>query len=162
MLQRLRVAAKFSLVMLTVATGACLDVEPFTPEVIPIEQTQFAPSLGVNLAASTRTTNGAYYRDITPGTGAVVVTGQTLTVRYTGWLANGAQFDSNVNLQTPFTFKLGTRAVIDGWDEAIPGMRVGGTRQLILPASLGYGPAGAGPIPGNAVLVFNVQVISAQ
>lgn len=131
------------------------------PRLIPIEQTSFAPSLGVNLAASTKTPNGAYYRDISVGTGATVANGKLLTVRYTGWLANGTQFDSNTSA-AGFQFTLGTGRVIAGWDEGLQGVRVGGSRQLIVPASLGYGSAGIGPIPGNAVIVFNVEVVSAQ
>lgn len=131
------------------------------PKLVPIEQTTFAASLEVNLAASTRTTNGAYYRDITVGTGAVVAEGQQITVLYSGWLANGLLFDSNTSPVTPYQFLLGSGRVIAGWDEAIPGMRIGGRRQLIIPASLGYGPGGYGPIPGNAVMVFTVEVVSA-
>ena len=126
-----------------------------------IESTAFAPVLGVDLAASTKAPSGLYYRDMTVGTGAAVANGQQLSMRYTGWLANGTQFDSNVN-GSPLVFRLGTRAVIDGWDLGIVGMKVGGRRQLILPPALGYGAAGNGSIPGNAILVFIVDVLSAQ
>ncbi len=153
----LRTAAAVSLI----TAAGCLDVAEPAP-LVPIEQTNFAASLGVNLSASTKTTNGAYYRDIVVGSGAVVAQGQTLSVRYTGWLANGTQFDSNVNQSTPYSFRLGLRDVIDGWDETLVGTRVGGKRQLIIPPSLGYGPYGYGPIPPNSVLVFTVEVIAAQ
>ena len=126
-----------------------------------IEGTTFADSLGVNLAASTKTVDGMYYRDLTAGSGAAVAAGQTLSVHYTGWLVNGTQFDSNTGLAA-FSFKLGAGQVIPGWDEGMSGVRVGSTRQLIIPPALAYGPYQYGPIPPNSILVFTVQVDSAQ
>ena len=115
----------------------------------------------MNLAASTKTVDGMYYRDLTAGSGAVVAPGQTLSVHYTGWLVNGTQFDSNTGLAA-FSFKLGAGQVIAGWDEGMSGVRVGSTRQLIIPPALAYGPYQYGPIPPNSILVFTVQVDSAQ
>ena len=126
-----------------------------------MESTSFAPELQVDLPGSTKSASGLYYRDIDPGSGPAVTPGQQVSVFYTGWLANGRQFDSNVG-RSPISFRLGAREVIDGWDQGVAGMRVGGKRQLIIPAELGYGASGSGPIPPNAVLVFNVEVISAQ
>ena len=120
-----------------------------------IAATTFAPGLAVNLAASTRTATGLYYRDISTGAGASVTTGKQVTVRYTGWLANGTQFDSGT---IPFVYGVGQ--VIQGWDQGLGGMQVGAKRQLIIPPSLGYGASGSGPIPGNAITVFNVEIIS--
>jgi FKBP-type peptidyl-prolyl cis-trans isomerase FkpA len=128
---------------------------------VPIESTTFASSLNVNLAASTKTASGLYYRDITVGTGTTLAAGQTVGMYYTGYLANGTQFDA-LNSGSPITFRLGSGAVIKGWDEGLVGMKVGGTRQLIIPPSLGYGAAGSGPIPPNAVMVFTVNARSAQ
>ncbi len=149
------------LVVSTCSAGltACSDNNTVAPT--PIESTTFAPVLGVDLAASTKAPSGLYYRDMTVGTGATVANGQQLSMRYTGWLANGTQFDSNVN-GSPYVFRLGAGAVIDGWDLGIVGMKVGGRRQLIIPSALGYGPGGSGSIPPNAVLVFIVDVLSAQ
>jgi len=144
------------------ASTACLSGESVSVTENKVEETTFASSLGVNLSASTKTAGGAYYRDLVVGTGAVVTSGQNLTVRYTGWLANGTQFDSNTSAANPLAFKLGANQVILGFDEGLPGMKVGGQRQLILPPSLGYGPYDYGPIPGNSVTVFKVEVISAQ
>jgi FKBP-type peptidyl-prolyl cis-trans isomerase len=149
-----------ALLVAVAASAACLDTS--APEEASIEHTTFAPSLGVDLAASTKTPNGAYYRDIVVGTGPVVSAGQTLKVRYTGWLSDGTQFDSNLTAQDPLPFRLGARDVIAGFDEAMVGVRVGGKRQLIVPPSLGYGLNPYGPIPGNSVLVFNVEVVSAE
>ena len=149
-----------ALMMGIVATGACLDST--APETKTVEETTFASSLGVDLDASTKTINGAYYRDIVPGTGAPLAVGQTLVVRYTGWLSDGTQFDSNVTKPDALVFKLGAREVIPGFDEAMVGVKVGAKRQLIVPPALAYGPFQYGPVPGNSVLVFNVEVISAQ
>jgi len=143
-------------VLFTVA--ACLEAAPFVPR---IEDVSFAPQLGVDLAASTKTASGLYYRDITVGDGATVRTaesGDTVAVRYTGWLRSGVQFDSNVGAANPFTFVTGLQQVIDGFDEGARGMRVNGVRQLIIPPSLGYGAAGSGGIPGNSILVFNITL----
>jgi FKBP-type peptidyl-prolyl cis-trans isomerase len=129
---------------------------------VPIEQTTFAPSLGVNLAQSTKLPSGLTYRDITPGTGATLATGQTVGMRYTGAFVSGDVFDSNPAPKAIFSFRLGAGQVIQGWDLGLPGMKVGGRRQLIIPPALAYGPNDYGPIPGNSVLVFTVDALSAQ
>ena len=141
---------------------ACVNptkAPPILPEV-PIESTTFATSLGVNLATSTKV-NGVYVRDIVVGTGAAVQPGQSLAMHYSGYLANGTLFDSNTG-NTPFVFQLNRGQVISGWDIGIQGMNVGGKRQLIIPPSLGYGTTPVTGIPQNSVLVFNVEVVSAQ
>ena len=142
--------------------AACVNPTsaPPTPVEVPIESTTFASSLGVNLASSTKI-NGMYIRDIVVGTGPMVAVGQTLSMHYSGYLANGTLFDSNTG-NTPFTFQLGRGQVIGGWDVGIQGMHVGGQRQLIIPPALGYGTAPVVGIPGNSVLIFNVEVVSAQ
>lgn len=122
-----------------------------------IEDTEFAPSLGVDLSTMTRTSTGLYYRDITVGTGAVVQSGRTVGVYYQGWLPSGSRFDFRTS-GAPYDFVLGTGNVIQGWHQGIAGMRVGGKRLLVIPASLGYGAAGRDPIPPNAVMVFEVEV----
>ena len=151
---RIRLAAVFALPLLFSACSA--DSLPTGPD---IASATFATALGVNIPASTKTAAGLYYRDIAAGSGATVVSGQNLVVRYTGWLINGTQFDAN---QAGFAFKIGTGAVITGWDQGIVGMKVGGTRQLIIPPALAYGATANGSIPGYSILVFNVTVISAQ
>ncbi|HYT11850.1 MAG TPA: FKBP-type peptidyl-prolyl cis-trans isomerase [Candidatus Nitrosopolaris sp.] len=114
--------------------------------------------------------DGLQYIDLTVGTGAVVHGTDIVTVQYTGWLnAGGSKFDSSRDRNQPFTVPLGQGQVIPGWDEGIPGMKVGGKRKLIIPAALGYGSAGqqdqqsgAYIIPPNAVLVFEVEVLSVK
>jgi FKBP-type peptidyl-prolyl cis-trans isomerase len=99
--------------------------------------------------------------DSKEGTGDAVKPGGTVTVHYTGWLTNGKQFDSSVARGQPITFPLSR--VIKGWQDGIPGMKPGGVRRLKIPANLGYGAAGAGAdIPPNAVLIFEVELISAK
>lgn len=102
------------------------------------------------------------------GTGEEATGGHTVKVHYTGWLykadalqKKGAKFDSSVDRDTPFVFPLGSGRVIKGWDQGVVGMKVGGQRTLIVPAHLGYGARGAGDsIPPNAVLVFDVELLS--
>jgi FKBP-type peptidyl-prolyl cis-trans isomerase len=94
------------------------------------------------------------------GTGATAVAGDVLTVHYTGWLADGTKFDSSYDRGQPYPFRLGAGEVIRGWDEGLPGTKVGGKRRLIIPPSLAYGSAGRGPIPPNATLRFEVDLIS--
>ena len=132
------------------------------PAAPTIESTTFAVALGVDLTASTRTSTGLYYRDVIVGTGAVAASGNALTVHYAGFLTSGTQFDYNIAPQTPYAFTLGNGAVIAGWDQGVPGMRVGGRRQLIIPPSLGYGSAGRGSIPGNSILVFTVDLVTVK
>jgi peptidylprolyl isomerase len=144
------------------AIAACSsDDSTSVPAPVPIESTTFASGLGVNLTASTKTASGLYIRDVTVGTGATLATGQTVEVYYAGYLSNGTLFDSKTS-GAGIIFKLGSGAVIKGWDEGLVGMKVGGTRQLIIPPSLGYGSTGSGPIPPNAVMVFNVTARSIQ
>ena len=106
--------------------------------------------------------------DTTVGTGKVATAGQRVTVNYTGWLyapsapqQHGAQFDSSIGRE-PFTFRLGSGGVIAGWDQGVEGMKVGGKRTLVIPAKLGYGADGAGPIPPNAKLIFDVELLDVQ
>ena len=105
--------------------------------------------------------------DAAIGTGAEATPGQLVTVHYTGWLYDekapqqrGQKFDSSLDRDKPFTFKLGAGQVIRGWDEGVAGMKVGGKRTLLIPAWLGYGSSGAGGvIPPNASLVFEVELL---
>jgi FKBP-type peptidyl-prolyl cis-trans isomerase FkpA len=109
-------------------------------------------------------------QDITPGTGTEATKGRTVRVHYTGWLydANatnnrGREFDSSRTRNEPFEFRLGGGEVIQGWDEGVAGMKVGGTRVLTIPPRLGYGAQGAGGvIPPNATLVFEVELLDVR
>ena len=111
------------------------------------------------------TPSGLQYEDTTVGNGEVAQAGRRVQVHYTGWLYNdgvqGAKFDSSKDRGQPFEFPLGAGHVIKGWDEGVQGMKVGGTRRLVIPASLGYGARGAGGvIPPNATLLFEVDLLA--
>lgn len=115
----------------------------------------------------TTTATGLQFDDTTVGTGDTAVKGHSVTVHYTGWLYNngeqGAKFDSSKDRNDPFVFSLGAGMVIRGWDEGVAGMKVGGTRTLIIPAALGYGARGAGGvIPPNATLKFDVELLGSR
>ena len=106
--------------------------------------------------------------DTVAGTGKEAVAGSSAVVNYTGWLyepsapqQHGNQFDSSVG-RGPFTFPLGAGQVIKGWDEGVQGMKVGGKRTLIVPAAMGYGEGGVGPIPPNATLIFDVELLDVR
>ena len=102
----------------------------------------------------------ALFADLVKGNGPEVVAGQTVSVKYKGWLTNGQLFDQSIN--QPFVFKVGEGKVISGFEQLTIGMKVGGLRRMIIPPSLGYGPEGYGPIPANSVLVFDVQLDEAK
>ena len=111
------------------------------------------------------TPSGLQYLDTQEGTGEIAQAGQYVSVHYTGWLyENGEQgdkFDSSKDRGQPFSFYLGGGEVIGGWDEGVQGMKVGGTRVLIIPPQLGYGARGAGGvIPPNATLKFEVELLA--
>lgn len=98
--------------------------------------------------------------DTLPGTGAEAKAGDIVTVNYIGVLPNGTVFDASQAHGKPFTFTLGAGQVIRGWEQGIPGMKVGGTRIVAIPPELGYGPQSIGQIPANASLIFQVELIS--
>ena len=100
------------------------------------------------------------YEDLKEGKGDEAKKGDVVQVHYTGWLTNGNKFDSSVDRKKPFEFKLGAGKVINGWDEGVAGMKVGGKRKLTIPPELGYGARGAGDvIPANATLIFEVELL---
>ena len=114
------------------------------------------------------TASGLQYEDTQVGSGAEATAGQNVTVHYTGWLQNpdgsaGKKFDSSKDRNDPFEFELGSGMVIRGWDEGVQGMKVGGTRVLVIPPELGYGVRGAGGvIPPNATLIFDVELVEVK
>ena len=141
----MRVTA-FSLVLVVAVAGAGCSSSPVSPSNnVPFSQS-----------------------DLRAGTGAAAATGQTLSVNYTGWFYDASKadqkgliFDSNRG-RAAFSFSLGTGAVIDGWDQGLPGMQVGGLRRLVIPPSLAYGPSRRGSIPPNTTLLFEVELLQVQ
>ncbi len=109
----------------------------------------------------TKLPDGLQYWDIKVGTGATAQPHQTVKVHYTGWLADGKKFDSSVDRGEPISFSLDQ--VIKGWGEGVPGMKVGGKRQLRIPSDLAYGPNGRPAIiPPNATLIFDIQLLGVE
>ena len=98
--------------------------------------------------------------DLVVGTGATAAVGDTVTVNYIGTLTNGTKFDSSYDAGKPFVFQIGAGRVIAGWDQGVPGMKIGGKRRLTIPPSLAYGSTARGPIPANSTLLFDVDLVS--
>ncbi len=106
---------------------------------------------------------GLKYEDLVEGDGDSANAGMQVTVHYTGWLEDGTKFDSSLDRNDPFSFKLGSGQVIRGWDQGVEKMQVGGKRRLTIPSHLGYGARGAGGvIPPNATLIFEVELLAVR
>lgn len=118
----------------------------------------YAARLDVNLSEMERRPTGLYVDDVVVGEGARADSGDIVTVHYTGYLPQGTVFDSSRD-GDPFEVALGYGRVIQGWDQGVVGMRVGGQRRLIIPPAMGYGARGQGRIPGNSTLVFDVELV---
>lgn len=156
MMRRLPLIALVASLAAAVAVGCGSD----TTAPVDIETATFAPSLNVHLDQMTKTSTGLYYQDSVVGTGATVASGDSVNFAYTGWLTNGTAFNS----YTVSSAQVGVSHLIPGVDQGIVGMKVGGTRKLVIPPSLGYGSAdisvnGVTIIPSNSILVFNVTVL---
>lgn len=129
--------------------AACGD-DPFQV----IEETEFAPSLGVDLSVMERLPSGVYLQDDPVGTGDAVTPGQQAAVDFSGWLADGTLFDSG-----DFSFMVAPGGAIDGFVDGVVGMRVGGTRLIVIPPELAWAERGSGSIiPPGAVVVFRVTL----
>lgn len=100
--------------------------------------------------------------DLTVGTGTQAQIGNTVSVHYKGTLLNGTMFDSSYGRGAPFSFTLGQNTVIQGWEQGVLGMKVGGKRKLVIPPDLAYGPRAIGLIPVNSTLVFEVELLDVK
>lgn len=124
---------------------------------------EFAAELNVDLSTMEQTDSGLYWTALAQGTGEPTSEGSEMALHYTGWLADGQKFDSSYDAQpeaTPLSMVLGQTQLIQGWVEGVTGMRLGERRQLVIPPELGYGWRGSqGGIPGDAVLVFEVELV---
>lgn len=126
----------------------------------PTAQTSGNPADPVPGVEITTTGSGLQYQVLATGSGPEAKSGDTVAVHYTGWLTDGTKFDSSLDRGTPFEFTLGRGGVIQGWDEGVAGMQVGGKRKLIIPSELAYGERSVGSvIPANATLVFDVELV---
>ena len=152
--------------LLSLGFTACFDTTG--TQYATVENTSFAPALGVDLANSTKTDVGVYFRDITVGTGAGLVAGQDAYYYYRAYLSSGVEIDSLLAPAQPAVLQPGNGSVIPGFEIGLQGMKVGGRRQIIVPPNLAYGlgdlkdPNGNVVIPGNSVLVFDVQLVNAD
>ncbi|MSR22241.1 MAG: FKBP-type peptidyl-prolyl cis-trans isomerase [Gemmatimonadetes bacterium] len=127
---------------------------------VDLRSLPLAPTLGIDLSRLLSLPSGLLYYDEVVGGGAEATSGRQVNVDYTGYAPSGMTFDTSVG-RGPFNFTLGAGDVIVGWDQGVPGMRVGGRRILVIPSQLGYGAQGAAPtIPPNAVLIFRVELLS--
>lgn len=109
------------------------------------------------------TESGLKYYDIRVGTGRTPQEGETAVVQYTGWLQNGGlEIDTTRDDNIPLRYVVGVGAVVDGWEEGVRSMKVGGLRQLVIPPDLGYGNQPVGPIPPNSTLIFEVELVSLE
>lgn len=122
------------------------------------------PGAGAGSATAAATGGGLVVAEVHEGEGAVASKGKTVSVHYTGRLTDGTKFDSSYDRGQPIDFPLGAGVVIKGWDQGIDGMKVGGKRKLTIPPELAYGARGTpgGPIPPNATLVFDVELVAVK
>lgn len=145
--------------VLLLAVAGIVVVSAFLPATLTADQAAEA--------AEESTMSELVKQDLAPGTGEAITNGQTAVVHYTGWLhdpqqpeGKGRKFDSSHDHGDTFAFTVGGGEVIRGWDLGVEGMKVGGTRRLVIPSDLGYGARGAGGvIPGGATLVFDVELV---
>jgi len=160
---RLRhLASILGLVATTIGVAGCSIGENSTlpPFSDPALQTYDA-STGVVISNMTRVTAQLFTQDLVAGTGRTVAVGDSITVFYSGRLSTGFQFDARVAPAAPFSTVLADTRLIAGWVDGLPGMKVGGTRRLVIGPALAYEFQSRSSIPPNSVLVFDVQVTAA-
>jgi len=138
--------------------SSCSD-DPTAPEFEVIEELEFHSSLNIDLSQMTKLTTGVYTQDLVlpDGSAAMLAAGDVAVVDHTGWLASGEVFSQGL---FSYRFYANPREVIPGFQDGMAGMRVGGTRRIIIPPAEGYGASPPGDIPSGAVLVFDVELIS--
>ncbi len=134
----------------------------FDVELVSVKKVLPVPSAPADVAGKTpvKTASGLMYTVLADGSGATAASGDKVRVHYTGWLTDGTMFDSSLKRGEPIAFPLGAGRVIKGWDEGVAGMKIGEKRQLRIPGDLAYGPRGKGPIPPDATLVFDVELVA--
>ena len=145
---------------LLVSAAGCRDKVP-EPEPPPKPAKVVEEPAAAAPAASSAPVKELVKEELAPGKGAAAKTGDTVKVHYTGTLLSGKKFDSSVDRNEPFEFKLGAGGVIRGWDEGVVGMKVGGKRKLTIPYDMAYGVEGRPPtIPPKATLVFEIELLA--
>ena len=160
----------FLFVLVAASFSACGDeVDPYAPFDVEAQKKideqvirKYFRDNGVDTTQVVRTNSGLYYLTIKPGAGAEVKTGNLVEVNYIGKLTNGSTFDSSYDRGKSFTFTVGAKQVIAGWDEGLQLMKVGEEARLFVPSHLGYGPYMQGRIPPSSVLIFDIEVLRAK
>ncbi len=160
------------LALLILAFAILISTNKNEPVTVDLSSQNIIPSATISPTVEpVATTPAQKQKDVTEltitdervGTGEEAVPGKTITVNYAGTLTNGTKFDSSYDRGQPFTFNLGEGRVIQGWEQGFTGMKVGGKRKLVIPSSLGYGEEGNPPaIPGNATLIFEVELLKVE
>lgn len=151
------------LIILAVFAIALKSIKVDKNETSPVPSPTTSPENTMNPNQSSTPSAGLKIEDEKVGTGDTAVAGKKVTVNYLGTLTDGKKFDSSYDRNEPFTFNLGAGEVIKGWDEGVAGMKVGGKRKLTISPELGYGETGAPPvIPGNATLIFEVELLKVE
>ncbi len=148
------------LALAVVLTAAPLAGQTLTPRLrisSPVRLLNLSPALGIPIDSLRSVGRGVWIHDVQLGTGDSVAVGHELAMHYVGMLADGTIFSATRS--KPFRFVAGAGKVIDGWEDGVRGMRVGGRRQVVVPSNLGYGAAGSGAVPPDAVLVFDITLI---
>lgn len=148
-------------VPLLLVSAGCRDKVPEPePPPKPAKIAEAEPEASPSASVETTTVKELVKEDLVVGKGQEAKTGDTVKVHYTGTLLSGKKFDSSLDRDEPFEFKIGAGSVIKGWDEGVVGMKVGGKRKLTIPADKAYGKAGRPPtIPPNSPLVFEIELL---
>ena len=153
-----RTMTRLPLLATVLILAACREADTFAPPPDP-QQLAYAPELHVDLHAMTRTASGLYLLDVRLGDGDQVADGDTVRILYAAWLPNGTLVEARSTPAEPAEFVLGDGTVIAGWEEGISGMREGGLRKLVIPPDLGFGRSGKPPVPPNAILVVDIELL---
>jgi peptidylprolyl isomerase len=149
------------LIIITITGCHSSKEEPKSAAQMPRATTSNYPGWATTNQIET-TTSGLKYIDLVVGNGAAPEAGKNIVVHYTGYLADSTKFDSSVDRDEALVFPIGVGQVIKGWDEGLMSMKAGGKRKLIIPPPLGYGERGIGPIPPNAELIFDVELLEVK
>jgi FKBP-type peptidyl-prolyl cis-trans isomerase FkpA len=145
--------------VLSLAIVACIDGTAPDPGSDPATET-YSPDLEIDLTQMTKMSYALYVEDVVVGTGVRVDIGSTISVNYAGFLVNGTRFTPDAT--DPFSFVLGVGYILDGWNQGLVGMKVGGVRKLVIGSRLAFGPKGSGTVPAQSTVVYSIELVSAR
>lgn len=157
-----RVVAAVAVLSLSLASLALAGCQPTAPEPADQQPPVMREPQPQPDAGEQGEVTELQIEEVVEGDGEEARAGDTVTVHYVGRIYNGKQFESSREIGEPITFPLGQGVVIPGWDEGLQGMREGGQRKLVIPPDMAYGERGVGPIPPNATLEFDVELLEVQ